>query len=55
MDNLPATPVKLEASEFNLTLDNLAAPEKVESPLTFSTKLQRKGKVDIKGNLSLAD
>lgn len=54
VDNLPATPVRLEASNFNLTFNNLAAPEKVESPFTFSTTFQRKGQITIKGTASLA-
>ncbi len=54
-DKLPETPVKLEASEFNLTFNNLAAPEKVESPFTFSTTFQRKGQIEIKGTATLAD
>ncbi len=54
-DNLPETPAKLEAGEFNLTINNLAAPEKVESPFTFSTTFQHKGKIEIKGTASLAD
>jgi len=54
-DNLPVTPVKLEASNFNLTFNNLAAPEEVKSPFTFSTTFQRKGRIEIKGTASLAD
>jgi uncharacterized protein involved in outer membrane biogenesis len=54
-DDLPATPAKLEASNFNLTFNNLAAPEKVKSPFTFSTTFQRKGQIKIKGTASLAD
>jgi uncharacterized protein involved in outer membrane biogenesis len=54
-DSLPEKPVELEASDFNLTFNNLAAPENVKSPFTFSTTLQRKGKVEIKGTASLAD
>ena len=53
-DYLPATPVKLEARDFNLTFQNLAAPEKVESPFTLSTNVQSKGRIEIKGTASLA-
>jgi hypothetical protein len=54
-DNLPVIPVKLEARDFNLTFNNLAAPEKTESPFVFSTTFQRKGRIGIKGTASLAD
>ncbi len=55
VDNLPATPVKLNADKFNLTFRNLAAPERVDSPFTFSTLFQHKGQIEIKGIASLAD
>ncbi|MCK4508065.1 MAG: DUF748 domain-containing protein, partial [Desulfuromonadales bacterium] len=54
-DNLPKTPARLEAGEFSLTINNLAAPEKIESPFTFSTTFQRKGQIEIKGTASLAE
>ncbi len=54
-DYLPATPVKLEARDFNLTFHNLAAPERVESPFTLTTNFQSKGRIEIKGTASLAD
>ena len=54
-DNLPATPVSLEASDFNLVFNNLAAPDKIESSFVFSTTFQRKGQVEINGTASLAD
>jgi len=54
-DKFPATPVRFKASNFNLTFNNLAAPEKVESPFSFSTTFQRKGQIEIKGTASLAD
>lgn len=53
-DRLPATPAALSASEFNLVLRNLAAPERVESPFTFSTRLQQKGHIESEGTASLA-
>lgn len=54
-DNLPATPTRLTGSDINLTFSNLAAPEKVESPFTFTANFQQKGQIDIKGTASLAD
>jgi outer membrane protein OmpA-like peptidoglycan-associated protein len=54
-DKLPATATNLNASAINLVFNNLAAPEKVESPFTFSAVFQRKGEIDIKGTASLAD
>ncbi len=53
-DNLPTTATNLNASAINLAFKNLAAPEKVESPFTFSAVFQRKGEIDIKGTASLA-
>ena len=54
-DNLPTTATNLNAGAINLIFNNLAAPEKVESPFTFSAAFQRKGQIDIKGTVSLAD
>ena len=54
-DSLPATPARLEANDFNLTVNNLTTPEKTESPFTFSTIFQRKGQIEITGTASLAD
>ncbi len=54
-DNLPETPANWEASNFNLTFNNLAAPEKVESPFTFSTTFQQRGKISVNGTASLAN
>ena len=54
-DYLPATAAKLEARDFNLRFQNLAAPERVESPFTLSTTFQNKGRIEIKGTASLAD
>jgi hypothetical protein len=54
-DNLPATPARIEARDFNLTFNNLAAPERTESPFVFSTIFQRKGRIEIEGTASLAD
>ena len=53
-DNLPATPTNLNVSAFNLVFNNLAAPEEVDSPFTFTADFQQKGKIDIKGTASLA-
>ena len=55
IDKLPATATNLNVSAINLSFNNLAAPEKVESPFTFSALFQRKGEIDIKGTASLAD
>ncbi len=54
-DNLPTTATTLNASAINLSINNLVAPEKVESPFTFSAIFQRKGQIDIKGTASLAE
>jgi len=54
-DKRPTTATNLNASAINLTFNNLAAPEKVESPFTFSAVFQRKGEIDIRGTASLAD
>jgi len=54
-DKLPATPVRLEAGDLNLTFSDLAAPEKIESPFAFSTTFQRKGRIEITGAASLID
>ncbi len=45
----------MNTSAINLIFNNLAAPEKVESPFTLSALFQRKGEIDIKGTASLAD
>jgi hypothetical protein len=55
IDHLPARPAHLKIGHFNLVFNNLAAPEKVESPFTFTAEFQQKGKIDIKGTASLAD
>lgn len=54
-DQMPETPVTLEAREFNLTFRNLAAPETVQSPFEFATRFGRKGKVSLAGTVSLAE
>lgn len=54
-DKFPETPVGLKARAFNLVFNDLAAPEKIESPFTFSTTFQRKGQIEIKGTASLAN
>ncbi len=53
-DDLPETPVKLQARDFNLTFRNLAAPEKVQSPFEFATAFGRKGQIRLGGTVSLA-
>jgi uncharacterized protein involved in outer membrane biogenesis/outer membrane protein OmpA-like peptidoglycan-associated protein len=54
-DELPTKATNLNASAINLVFNNLAAPEKVESPFSFSAVFQRKGQIEIKGRASLAD
>ncbi len=54
-DDLPKTPVKLQARDFNLAFRNLAAPEKVQSPFEFSTRFGRKGQIKLAGTASLAE
>ncbi len=54
-DKQPATPVHLQARNFNLAFRNLAAPEKVLSPFEFSSGFGRRGQVKLSGKASLAD
>ncbi len=54
-DNLPATATRLTARNINLSVNNLAAPERVESPYTFTANFQQQGQIDIKGTASLAN
>ncbi len=54
-DQLPEKTVQLSLKEINLTVNNLAAPDKGESPFTFAAKFQDKGLIDIKGTAALAD
>jgi hypothetical protein len=55
VDNQPATQARVSVDDLNLTMSNLAAPEKVKSPLQLGMTLQRKGRVEIQGTTSLAD
>jgi hypothetical protein len=55
IDNLQARPANFNISSFDLVFNNLAAPEKVDSPFTLTAEYQKKGKIDIKGTASLAD
>ena len=52
-DNMPGTSVSLQARDFNLTLRNLAAPEKVQSPFEFATTFGHKGRVNLGGKVSI--
>ncbi|MEN8686146.1 MAG: DUF748 domain-containing protein [Desulfuromonadales bacterium] len=54
-DDLPKSPVQLQARDFNLTFRNLAAPDKVRSPFEFSTRFGRQGQVKLAGTASLAE
>lgn len=54
-DHRPATPAHLVVDNLNLELRNLTAPERVESPVDFSATLLRKGRIELQGELTLAD
>ncbi len=48
-------PARIRIDDLNLAIQNLAAPEPVQSPITFSALVPPKGQVQIDGNLSLAN
>ncbi len=52
-DRLPAIPAHFQAEQFNLRIENLAAPQKVQSPFEFSTKFGSRGDIALTGTASL--
>ncbi len=54
-DSMPAEPAHLQIDNLNLVMQNLAMPEKTDSPLNFSAELPPAGRIKIDGKLVLAD